>query len=190
MIPPATPETLYWGLKLYEFLTLIGIIIGPIAAVIITLATESRGQKRERRIQVMRMLLNTRNMPGDAAYSVAINLIPVEFNKMKKVMRAWTDYIEAVRFRPTKENKEGHNVLLKAKQTALIFQIMQSLGFDLSETDIQTSAYISEGYIHRDNMYLDSLQAMCDIANEIKTQNKFLRGVLAANASTKSEQII
>jgi len=183
----AAPETLYWGFKLYELLTLIGIIIGPIAAVVITLITESSGQKRDRQIQVMRMLLNTRSMPADAAYSVAINLVPVEFNKSSKVMSAWRTYIEAVRFRPTKENEEEQHRLLKAKQTALIFQIMHQLGFELSETDIQTSAYISDGFIQRDNMYLDSLQAMRDIANEIKTQNEFLRGVLAANASTKGE---
>ena len=84
-------------------------------------------------------------------------------------MQAWTNYIEAVRFRPTKENQEEHNLLLKAKQTALIFQILRSLGFDLSETDIQTSAYISEGYMQIDNMYLYSLQAMGDIATEMKS---------------------
>jgi hypothetical protein len=177
---PATvlSETLYLGLKLSELLTLIGIVIGPIIAVAITLVAESKRRKRDGQIQVMRMLLNTRQLAADPAYSIAINLVPVEFNKSTQVMAAWRMYIEAVRYRPTQENQEEHHRQLNAKQTTLIYQIMRSLGFQLSETDIQTSAYLSDGFVKRDNLYLDSLQAMCDIADAIKQQNEFVRNSL------------
>ncbi len=169
------PEILYFGLKPYELLTLVGIMIGPIIAVIITLWTESKRKQREGQIQVTRMLLNTRHMPSDPAYSIAINLVPVEFSKCKKVMQAWREYIETVRYRPSSENQQEHLRILNAKQTALIFQIMRSLKFNLSETDIQTNAYIAGGYINRDNLYLDSLLAMREIADAIKLQNEFIR---------------
>lgn len=168
-------DVLYFGLKLYEVLTLIGITLGPIIAVIITLVTERRRRIREGQIQVMRMLLNTRHLPGDPTWSVAINLVPVEFNKSQKIMAAWKDYIDTVRYTPTTDNQDSHNKLMMAKQTTLIYRIMKYLGFELSETDIQTSAYAAGGFIQRDNLYLDSLMAMREIAETMKQQNKLFQ---------------
>ena len=163
-------EELYFGLKLYEFVTLIAVLLGPVIAVTITLVFESRRRTRESRIQVMRMLLNTRHLASDPSYTIAINLVPVEFNRKKEVMKSWREYIETVRFKQTPQNQEEHYKLMVAKQTTLIYEIMKSLGFKLSETDIQTNAYASEGFINRDNLYLNSLRAMCDIAEHLKQQ--------------------
>ena len=73
----APSRTLYWGLQIYEWLTLAAILIGPIVAVIITLATEARRRTREQQTQTLRMLLSTRHLPSDPAYSTAINMIPI-----------------------------------------------------------------------------------------------------------------
>ena len=83
---PTPPEVLYWGLKLSELVSLIGIIIGPIVAVCITLVIEARRRKRDQRVQTMRMLVSTRHLAGDPAYTTAINMIPVDFNKNRKIM--------------------------------------------------------------------------------------------------------
>lgn len=168
-------EVLYFGLRFSELLTLVGIIIGPIAAVIITLATEAKRRQRDAKIQIMRMLINTRHLPGDPLYSTAINLIPIEFNRDRKVMSSWNDYINHVRIKPSSENAQAHNILIVAKQTSLIFHMMKSLGFNLSETDIQTSAYASEGSIIRDNLYLDSLNATKRIADALELQTSFIQ---------------
>ena len=177
-------EVFYFGLKLFELLTLIGIIIGPVIAVIITLITESKRRKREGQIQVMRMLLNTRHMPADPSYSVAINLVPVEFNDSNEVMTAWEKYIDVVRLKPTPENQVSQEILITNSQTALIYRIMKSLGFNLSETSIQSSAYVSEGFIFRDKLYIDSLVAMRDIAEVIKQQNEFMRKSIVESRPT------
>ena len=142
---------------------------------VITLVIEARTQKRARQIHVMRMLLNTRDLVSDPNYSIAINLVPVEFNHDKKIMKSWETYIEKVRSRPTPEGQNEHSELLKAKQTALIYQIMSTLGFKLSETDIQTSGYIAQGFVARDELYLDSLRAMRDIAELMKTTIRIYR---------------
>jgi hypothetical protein len=163
-------ETLYWGLKFSELVTLIGIIVGPIVAVAMTLLVEAKRRQRDSKIQIMRMILNTRHLPADPSYNAAINLIPVEFNNDEKVMSAWKDYISHVRFKPSDENKSGHDTLTIAKQTTMIFQLMKNLGFNLSETEIQTSAYASEGSIIRDNLYLASLHANVRIADALERQ--------------------
>jgi hypothetical protein len=171
-----TTDTLYLGLKLYEWLTLVGILIGPIAAVAITLWVEGRRRDRDQQVQLMRMLLSTRHLPGDAAYTVAINMIPVEFNKCPKIITAWNAYIEAVRYRAAPENEHAQFKDTLAKQTKLIFEVMSYLGFQLAETDIQNSAYAAGGFIERDNITLDAWRAWPRIAEALELNNKLFLG--------------
>jgi hypothetical protein len=56
------------------------------------------------------------------------------------------------------------------KQAALIFSIMEVLGFKQSEGEIQTSAYISQAYVDREMLYVDSLRAMRELANAMTAQ--------------------
>lgn len=181
----AAPSVL-WGLKLYELLTLAGIVIGPITAVAISLWFEQRKRTREARTQILRMLINTRGMPSDPAYSIAINLIPVEFNGHKAVMQAWRNYIESVRYDPTPENAAPHEQKLTANQVSMIYQIMKSLNLGLSESDIQTEGYLARGFTTRDNLYLDSLRAMREIADASTKSATATERLLANNdASTR-----
>lgn len=170
MPPLADHETLYWGLKFSDWVTVAGLIIGPLVAVALTLWVEGRRKRREQRVQVVRMLLATRHLPSDAAYSVAINLVPVEFNGSKNVMSAWRSYIEQVRYTPSPENKAEHSKIVAAKQTTLIFEMLRMMGFKLSETDIQTSAYAADGFVQRDNILIASQLAMPEIAATLKRQ--------------------
>lgn len=175
-----------WGLKLYELLTLVGIIIGPISAVAISLCFEQRKRTREARTQILRMLINTRGMPSDPAYSIAINLIPVEFNGHKAVMQAWRNYIESVRYDPSPENAAAHDQKLNANQVSMIYQIMKSLNLGLSESDIQTEGYLARGFTNRDNLYLDSLRAMREIADAATRSAAVTERLLASSdASTR-----
>ena len=170
MTPLCPPEALYWGLKLVDWATISGLFLGPIVAVIISLWRDQKLQVRQRRLQTMGMLLATRHLAGDAGYSTAINMIPVEFNDRLEVMQAWREYIAHVRQNPTQENSIVHEQDTNAKQTTLIFKIMQDLGFKLSETDIQTSAYAAGGLIARDNLMLKGWEAWVRIANALEAQ--------------------
>jgi hypothetical protein len=165
-----TPEPLYLGLKFYELLTLIGIIIGPITAVCITLWIEARRRTRDQQVQTLRMLVATRHLAGDANYSTAINMIPLDFNQQPKIMTAWTAYIGAISYRPTEENAQTHLTQILSKQTKLIFEIMKHLGYTLSETDLQTSAYAAGGMIERDNLMIDAWRSWPRIAAALESQ--------------------
>ena len=157
-------EMLYWGLKFSEWLTLAGIVLGPIIAVAITLIYESRRRKREGKNNIFKLLLNTRHMPSDGLYCVAINSIPAEFSTNKKVMEAWEAYLNEVRYKPTPENQETHDKTMKSKQSKLIYEVGRALGYKLAESDIDLSAYISSGFVFRDTTYLDSLIATKNMA--------------------------
>ena len=167
-------EPLYFGLKLYELLTLLAIMIGPIVAVGITVATESRRHLKNQQTQTLRTLLSTRHLPSDPAYSTAINLIPVDFNGVGPVMYAWQAYIEKIRFTPNQGAEVAHEKEIVNKQTKLIFSMMQHLGYKLAESDIDISAYAAQGFVTRDNMNLEAMAAWPRIATALEAQTSWI----------------
>jgi len=161
-------------MTLVDLLTIAGLIIGPLAAVGITLEVEARRRKREQRITVFRLLIATRHLPADPGFLTAINLVPVEFNDERSVLDAYREFIEATGKRLDGINDENITANSSTKLTRLIFEISRSLGFKLRETDIQTTAYASGGWIKRDALLQDSQQAMRDIAKILAIQVKLM----------------
>lgn len=155
----------YLGFTLKD---IIGAILIPIVAVLTTLIYQERQQARKDRIQLLRMLLATRHMPSDPAYSTAINLVRVEFNKVPAVISAWEKLMEAVQHRSTPENRAAHDQTINKTQTKLISAIMKSLNLNHSEADLQTDAYAAIGFTDRDALYQDSLRAQRDHANAMR----------------------
>ena len=167
---------LWWGMKLYELLTIIAILLGPIIAVAITLINEARRRRREQQTQTMRMLVSTRHLAGDPAYTTAINMIPIDFNRQKKIMLAWQAYIDEIRYRSAPENVEEHNKQIITKQTKLIFEVMRHLGYSLSETDIQATAYAAGGFVERDNLMIRAWHSWTRIADALENQAQNIEG--------------
>jgi hypothetical protein len=164
----------------YSWLTLLAIILGPVFAVAITLAMERKRETEGRRLHILRMLLATRHMPADAQYNIAINLIPAEFNDQKEVMEEWRKYHALVRQHPDEQSQPDHIKRMTVAQSALIFQVMRSVGLKMSEGDIQTEAYVSQGFLYRDALYLASLKAMPEIAETLKDQRKLTQQIVDA----------
>ena len=158
------------GLQPYEWLTLIGIIIGPIVAVGISLWIDGKRKGRDQKLIILRILLTTRHLVGDPNYSAAINLIPIEFSGNNAILTAYREFIEAARFQPAPGNEDRVAQNTSAKQTRLIFEVARSMGFKIAETDLQTTAYAADGWIQRDNISLDSQRAMRDIATLLMFQ--------------------
>jgi hypothetical protein len=159
-------------MRLQDWLTLLAIVVGPLVAVLITFVMEGRRRTMSNRLRIVRMLLATRHLPAHPDYNAAVNLIPAEFNDQPKVMEAWRRYLDLVREYPSVEHQPDHQKRVDAAQSKLILEGMLSAGLDLSEGDIQTLAYASKGFVDRDMIYIKSLQAMTEIAEALKKQNK------------------
>jgi hypothetical protein len=167
-------EPLYLGLKLYELLTLTGIVFGPIVAVLITLWVDNRRRDRDQKLLVLRMLITTRHLPADPAYQVAINLIPVEFNNKRAVMDAHKEFVEAVAVQLDGKNDPVIRQNWETKSTRLVYAVARSLKFDLRETDLQTKGYASGGWTQREDLLMDSQRAMRDVATNLLLQSRLL----------------
>jgi hypothetical protein len=158
-------------MKVYEVITLLAILVGPVLAVLVQLASETRSHLRNQQNQTLRMMASARHLPGDASYSTAINIIPIDFNQVPKVMAAHRSYIETITYDPAPENVDAHHKQVLAKQTKLLFEMAKHLGYDLPETDIQTSAYAARGFIERDNLMIEGWRAWQRIALALEAQS-------------------
>jgi hypothetical protein len=72
-----------------EWLTLLAIIVGPIAAVTVTRVSDRRRENHTRRMDVFKTLMRTRRTPVYPEHVGALNLIELEFAKDPDVMDAW-----------------------------------------------------------------------------------------------------
>jgi len=158
-------QVLLFGITLRDVVTAILI---PIVAVLTTLVVQERQQVRERRMQILRMLLATRHLPSSPEYNSAINLIPLEFHRDKEVMGAWRTYIDVVGLVPVPGDELNLAAKRRTKQTKLITAVMARMQVKHSEADIQADAYASEGFVNRDNLHIDSLMANRDAAEAMK----------------------
>jgi hypothetical protein len=158
--------------KAYEFPTLCGLILGPLSAVVVTLWRQANDQTQNRQTQTLRMLINTRHMVGDPDYSIAINMIPFDFNRRRSIMVAWDKYMDAVYYKPSPENRERHDLEMGVLQTKLIFEIATYLGYRISEVDLQRRAYASQSFVDRDQLNIQAQVAWLRIANALEQQNK------------------
>ena len=159
-------------MKLYEIITLTAILVGPVLAVLVQLRAEGRKQTRDQQAITMRMLVSTRHMVSDPAYSTAINMIPIDFNRVRSVMDAHKAFVDTVNIVPSDENRAKHHEQIATKQTKLIFAMTRYLGYELPETDIQTTAYASGGFVDRDNLMTNGWRAWPRIAEALEAQNR------------------
>lgn len=155
-----------------SLLTLAAILLSPTIAVGVTLWSQSREKLRDSQRQTMRMLVATRHLPGDAAYTTAINMIPLDFAKNTPIMNAWREYIALIN--PKEEGGEApSNDEVVSKQGDLIFLILKELGYKLTKEEITSSAYAATGFVNRDNLMLSGWQAWDRIAAALEAQNQY-----------------
>lgn len=81
----------------------------------------------------------------------------------------------------TQEHEADHQKRIAAAQSGMIFEAMRSADLsNLSEGDIQTQAYVSQGFVNRDKIYIESLRAMPAIAATLDKQRELTQRMVDA----------
>lgn len=165
---PVTPaDTLYFGLRLYELLTLVGIVLGPIFAVAITLITESYRTQREAKRTILHTLLTTRGRYADPGFSWAIRAAHLEFARSPKVRAVLEAYLNQVRIRPTSGAEEPHHRESSRREGVLISEMLKDLGY-AGLTSEQIESYTAQGLVDRELIFQYALEAMPHLAISAK----------------------
>lgn len=159
-----------------EWIMIAAVVLGPIAAVIITLWHQDRKQKRDQKLTILRHALAFRHLPGDVNFSHAINMVPLEFAEHKEVVSAHKEFLKAASVQVSNPVDDDVVRTTAIKQTRLIYEMARAIGFNIRETDLQTDAYAASGFIKRDEIWLDAHRAWRDIANLLFIQARQSEG--------------
>lgn len=147
-----------------EALNLVGLFTGPIVAVVIAAVWEKVRRNRDQKLNVVRMFFNARATPGNAEYTVALNLTRIEFSKSSKVMAAWRAYMECVNKQGLANGDPNHIRDAVALQSLLLKEMMVALGYKVTEAELTTQAYVARGYMQQQERIERALEALPTIA--------------------------
>lgn len=140
MEPAAAPaELIEWSIRLGDIFTIIAILAGPLAAVWITFAVQSRRDHRAAKMHTFLTLLSERKKLYTPAGVDALNTIDVVFADNQKVLNLWHKYYGLLLF-PANEER-GHTWL----------EMLQEMAFDLNYPRLtQTTLdkfYMPQGHV-------------------------------------------
>lgn len=146
-----------------NWVEIVALVGSPVLAVALTLWRESVRQERERKLSVMRQLLLTRSNAADAAFSMAINLVPIEFGHEDAVMTAWEGFTHAA----DQQAATGSHV------DALLKEMMLALGYKSRAAEqVARSAYIATSLGEQQRLLQGVLRGIVDIAAASKVSAK------------------
>src|ERR1039457_6227784 len=125
-----------WLNVLILIITALAIIIGPIAAVKITLNHEERRERNRRKYNTFHSLMKTRRVTLSPEHVTALNVIQTEFHDDEKVIAAYKKYIDNLGGTPLSPGANDDAVQRFLEQrddvfNEMMFEIGRHLGFAL-----------------------------------------------------------
>lgn len=112
-------------------ISIVAVIVGPIAAVLITLWWQQRKEKRDAKLRLfLALMAHRKSAPPTYEWVAALNLIDVVFANHPQVISLWHELFNMYH-NPTSEESQNH------KKLELLSQMAQELGFsNLQQVDI------------------------------------------------------
>ncbi|VAX07354.1 hypothetical protein MNBD_ALPHA03-1865 [hydrothermal vent metagenome] len=122
---------------------IIAVLSGPIIAVQVTRHLDNKREKYERKLQVFKALMTTRNYTISWDHVAALNRIDLEFNKKnskeKAVVESWKEYLDLLNDKnmpPEQWGDKRVDLLVK-----LLHKMAHVLDYDFDKTHIKNSSY-------------------------------------------------
>lgn len=175
----------YFGLTATNWILVAATLIGPIAAVVITIWAERRRSRHQHRSNIVQTILNTRMRANDIQYQMAIMAVAVEYRNDEPVMRAHRDYMNHVDITPSAGTEEPHHKITGQKLVALLKLLFKRIGTEFSEADIDKMSYHTKGVGEQDRLLHEALLGMVRVANALERQER----LLADSMASKPEEI-
>lgn len=137
----------------YALATLAAIALGPITAVIVTRMLDRAAEKRRRRLDVFRNLMQTRGVRLDPVHVAALNVVEIEFYKDKGVRRAFQTYIQHLSA-PMPAVAEQNRFFEQRSDLFmdLLSEMGSSVGFTFDKRDLDRLSYVPIGWDNDQSM--------------------------------------
>ncbi len=131
----------------YALATLAAIALGPIIAVVVTRLLDRNREKRQRRMDVFRSLMQTRGVRLDPVHVAALNVVEIEFYKDQEVRKAFQSYIQHL---SSPMPAVGEQARFFAQRSDLLMDLLSEIGLSVGLTydkrDLERLSYVPQGW--------------------------------------------
>jgi hypothetical protein len=179
-------------MRLADWVSLFGLVFGPVAAVIISLWLERRRAVRERQSTIMRTLLASRRQPADFAFHASINTAPIDFRGNDKVLAAWEAYIAAANKSAPADNPA---LLLQTTEATvkaldeLVIAMLRALGHkERAAREIVRSGYDPNAAVDARNLQAQVLRSVVRVADAVERSASASEVMVARLAATSLQE--
>lgn len=143
-----------------DFLTIVAIVIAPVAAVQVQKRLEVFREQRGRKLWIFKTLMATRAATVSAEHVQALNMIDLEFRekRYKSVTTAWKTYLDHLSSYP-KDSEKLRPIWGDRRVdflTNLLLAMGRSLGYEFDEVHVKKGIYAPEahGRLEDENMLI------------------------------------
>jgi Family of unknown function (DUF6680) len=132
-------------MKTSDWLTIAALIIGPIAAWLLSHRMTISKEERERKMHIFRTLMQTRSvyLRLRLEHVGVLNTIPVEFDENEKVITAWNAYLFEMN---SAQNDQELWRRRDARFFDLLYQISRAIGYKHDIDFLKNTTYAPSGY--------------------------------------------
>ncbi|MCF4099853.1 DUF6680 family protein [Maritalea mediterranea] len=130
-----------------QIITTIAIIVGPIAAVVISRWLDEVRDNRKRQIEVFRDLMRTRTAKISPTHVNALNLVEIEFYNNRRVLEIWRKYMKILHTEPFNQS-DVDKTFVKLLQSIANAVKMRNLDI----TDLLDPNYYPRGWNDEENL--------------------------------------
>ncbi len=136
-----------------EALTILALLGGPLAAVLLTREADRWRDARQRRLDVFRVLMRTRASRVAVDHVGALNLIPLEFFGHDKIIDKYKQYIANLNL-PNPTRAEDYERFTKARNDLfleLMFEIGSGLRYKFDRHELDGLSYTPQLFVDDEN---------------------------------------
>lgn len=151
------------SITISDWAIVLATVVGPLAAILISLSIERRRAVRATRQSLVHTFLNVMNHPGDVAYQMAVRAVAVEFRSDRAVMGAHREFLDAANL-----GAAGSGAVTSQKLVKLIALLFDRIGAKVSEDDVRGMAFVSVGFAERELLIRDTMRAVIRIADTLE----------------------
>lgn len=127
--------------------SIVAIVVGPIAAVAITRVIDTRREVKLRKLDVFRTLMKTRRERLAYDHVSALNLVELEFYGEQAVQNAYRKYIEHLGMKAPPVGQDERFFKTRSETFAdLLKEIGKSLGYSFDKMDLERLGYSPVGW--------------------------------------------
>lgn len=133
--------------------TLVAIVAGPVAAVLITRWGDDKRESRRRKAEILSTLMRTRPIRLSLEHVGALNLIQMEFHGINPVQFAYSNYMAHLNQEMPTDAKSVEKFIEERHDrfVELLHQIGQHLGYGFDKRDLQKLSYGPIGWENDEN---------------------------------------